>query len=144
MRPALAVVVVTTCALVGCSKSAKTGSTTTTTASSSTASTAVTSETTAPAGSSGDVKAFVDIQECTNAGGSGTATGSIENTGDRTTTYELEIEFRDSSSGKALNSGTVEIPSLPAGGDSGWSVTTSGLGSAEVSCHTLKLTGTPG
>ena len=87
-----------------------------------------------------DSPAFVDIETCDNNGGSGTASGTIENQGTTATGYTLRIAFTDGSSKQSLATETVHLGVVQPGATGEWSLSTSGLGGADVVCHTVGLT----
>lgn len=94
--------------------------------------------------SGGDVAAatpaFVDIVTCDNLGGSGTATGTIENIGDVAASYRLTIGFLDLASGDQLASGSQQVEAIAPGASADWTITVDGLGAAEVECKTVDFT----
>ncbi len=101
-----------------------------------------TTTTTNPSGA--DTPAFVDIQTCDNTGGSATASGTIENQGTTATGYRLRIAFTDGSSKQSLATETVQLGVIRPGATGEWSLSTFGLGDADVVCHTVGLTALAG
>lgn len=83
--------------------------------------------------------AFVDIQTCDNAGGEGSATGTIENQGSKAVVYTITIGFYDAKN-KKVGEGEDTTSSVAPGGSADWSVTASGLGSGDLVCHTVDIT----
>ncbi|MCU0269716.1 MAG: FxLYD domain-containing protein [Acidimicrobiales bacterium] len=83
--------------------------------------------------------ALVDIEDCTNDGGEGTAAGTIENTGDETASWELTIDVLDAATEEELASATTEVTEVAPGDTGDWSVTVSGLGDADVTCETSSI-----
>lgn len=99
---------------------------------------------TAPPASSGApggpaVNAFVDVVDCANAGGSGSAAGTIENQSAEPAAYRIRIGFFDAA-GTKLGEGTADTATAAPGATVDWSVTASGLGEAEVTCRTVDVT----
>jgi len=96
------------------------------------------SPTTRPAGTAQN-PAFVDIVTCDNAGGNGDASGTVENQGSTATAYRLQLGFYDSAGNKLLASGSADTATIPPGASGDWQVTVSGLGGADVVCHTVSI-----
>ncbi len=99
----------------------------------------------AAAGSAGGgtVSVFVDIVECTNVGGSGTASGTIQNDAGTPTAYRIRVAFRDAA-GAQVADGSADTATAAPGATVDWAVSVAGLGDADVSCHTLDVTGISG
>jgi hypothetical protein len=102
---------------------------------SSTTLTTITSTTTATTGE--QASAFIDIETCDNSSGEGTASGTIENQGSSATAYHLQLGFYDSDSNALLATGNIDTTSVEPGATTDWKVSVSGLGSADVVCHTV-------
>ena len=100
--------------------------------------------TTTTTSSTGDTPAFVDIETCDNNGGSGSASGTIENQGSTATGYRIRIAFTDASSKKSLTTEQVQLGVIQPGATGQWSLTTTGLGNADVVCHTIELSALSG
>lgn len=88
-------------------------------------------------------QAMNDIQECEISGGTGTASGAIENLSDEAASYELTLAFTDDATGDELGRGSAEVDSVEPGGSGEWSVTVDGLSDAEVTCTTVELVANP-
>lgn len=105
-------------------------------------STAPTATTDAPASGSGTPNAaFVDVTECENESGSGTAKGTIVNNGTTDTGYKITIAFRDGS-GEQLATGSATTGLVAAGAEVDWTVEAVGLGSvssADLTCSTVSI-----
>lgn len=86
----------------------------------------------------GEVKAFIDVVDCTNAGGSGTAAGTIENQGTEATAYRITVGFFDAA-GTKLGEGTADTAIAAPGAVVSWSVTAAGLSGTEVICRTVDV-----
>lgn len=96
---------------------------------------------TATSGAKSDSPAFVDIVECENASGSGTAKGTIENQGTESTAYEYTLAFTDGS-GSQIATGSTTTASASPGATVDWVVTADGLGSIstdDLVCRTVSL-----
>lgn len=101
----------------------------------STSTTAPTSSSTTPTG------AFIDVAECENASGSGTASGTITNNGTGDTAYQITIAFRDAS-GEQLATGSTTTEVVAVGAEVEWSLEVTGLGSVssdDLTCATVSL-----
>jgi hypothetical protein len=88
---------------------------------------------------SGQTPVFIDIETCDNYGGNGNATGTIENQGTTATAYRLRFGIYDSATNELLAEGTVDTASIQPGATGDWKITASGLGSADILCHTLEV-----
>ncbi len=96
--------------------------------------------TTAPStGSGGTTPALVDIETCDNNGGTGSASGTVENDGSSPSAYRLQLGVYDSATNKLLATGSVDIATVAPGSTGDWEINTSGLGSADVVCHTISI-----
>lgn len=107
---------------------------------SSTTSASTTDETGDETGGGESAPAFIDIVECENVDGSGTASGTVQNTGDDAAAYELTVGVFDLDSGDQLASGTASIDELEPDAEGEWTIEVDGLGDAEVECRTTAIT----
>lgn len=92
------------------------------------------------AGKTSATRAFIDLQTCDNAGGTGTATGTIENQGTKAVAYTITVGFFTAGGNKKLGAGTDTTSTVSPGASADWAVTASGLGRADPDCHTLGIT----
>ncbi|MCZ7629868.1 MAG: hypothetical protein M5U19_12815 [Microthrixaceae bacterium] len=61
-------------------------------------------------------QAMNDIQECEISGGTGMASGAIENLSEEAASYELTLAFTDDATGDELGRGTAEVDGVEPGG----------------------------
>lgn len=102
-------------------------------------STKKTTTTTAKESASGQKGALVDVVTCDNASGKGTASGTVQNPGSKATGYHMKIGFYDRSTNKLLGSGTADTAAIQPGATGDWKVSATGMGTAEIVCHTLTI-----
>lgn len=91
--------------------------------------------------SNGEASAFNTIETCDNMGGRGVATGTLENTGTRTTTYQLEMDFTDYNTGQVLATGVAMLRGIEPGMIAKWTIEADGVGDAELSCSSSSISG---
>ncbi|MCB1030389.1 MAG: hypothetical protein KDA95_03580 [Acidimicrobiales bacterium] len=94
--------------------------------------------------SASSTKAFVDIQECENLSGTGSASGTITNNGDDATAFKYVVGFYDSSDKELATAEVVTYEAEP-GADAAWAVTVDGLGdisSDDLTCKTVSIEAT--
>jgi hypothetical protein len=137
-------VVLAACGSGGSSDAGSSSTTSTTITSAAITSTTITP--TATTSTTGEqASAFIDIETCDNSSGEGTASGTIENQGSTATAYHLQLGFYDSDSNVLLATASLDTTSVEPGEATDWKVSVSGLGNADVVCHTVKPeTGTGG
>jgi len=119
--------------LAGCGDDSGPGDTTSPT-------TADGSVSTTAAGGSPATDAFIDIQTCTAKDGTGTASGTITNTGATVVAYRIVMGFLDDA-GTKVAEGSVETPKVEPGKEVPWSVTAAGVTVAEPTCKTQQVLG---
>lgn len=100
--------------------------------------------TAATTASGGGVKALVDIVDCENDGGSGTASGTVRNQGTEAAAFKLEVGFTDVDNGKRITSGKTTTKVVEPGKEVEWSLEVDGLGDADVECSTVAVETTSG
>lgn len=86
-------------------------------------------------------RAFVDVVECEPQSGTGTSSGTIENTSTEATAYELTIGFYDAQ-GKQLATASVTTEVAAAGATVDWSASAAGVGdvsSEDLTCRTVSV-----
>ena len=131
-------------AVAACGGAAQTAATPAPTATAAPPATAAAGQSDGPSSSGGSaVSVFVDLVTCDNVGGSGSASGTIENMAGEATAYRIRIAFMDGD-GAQVAEGSGDTAEAAAGAAVDWSVSVTGLGGAEVSCRTLDVTAIAG